>query len=395
MQLEDGLARSGFEMLRSPMHSLPTQNIADLARWGFERSDVIPLWFGESDAGTPSLISQAATRALAAGHTFYTHQRGIPELRQALSDYMTRLYRRAIPVERITVTSGGMPGIFMSMQLVLQPGDNVVIIEPVWPNIRGAVHLMNGGRRSVMMEPSNDGWRLDMDKLAAACDARTRAVFLASPGNPTGCIMPPEQQRQLLELARARGFWIVSDEVYTRFAYDAPVAPSFLDIAEAEDPVLVVNSFSKSWAMTGWRLGWLTHPVSIGDALAQVVQYNTSGTATFLQHAAVTAIRDCEEVALDMRRRCREGRDIVCDALESMGRVRLPARPRGGMYVFFQVEDMEDALATCGDIFRRTGVGLAPGSAFGDELDSHLRACIALSPEKLSEAMRRIAPLLS
>jgi aspartate aminotransferase len=388
-------ALSGFEMLRSPMHNLPKQNIADLARWGFDRTDVIPLWFGESDLSTPSLISDAATRALADGHTFYTHQRGIPELREALSAYMSRLHRRPVPVERITVTSGGMPGILMSMELVLQPGDNVVVIEPVWPNIQGAIHLMEGEKRSVMMEPSNDGWRLDVDRVEAACDRRTRAVFLASPGNPTGWILSPGQQHELLDLARARGFWIVSDEVYTRFAYDAPVAPSFLDIVEPEDPVLVVNSFSKSWAMTGWRMGWLTHPPSIGDTLAQVVQYNTSGTPTFLQHAAVTAIRDGEAIALEMRRRCRQGRDIVCEALEGMRRVRLPARPPGGMYVFFGVEGMTDSLATCGEIFERTGVGLAPGSAFAEGLESYLRVCIALSPDKLREAMQRIAPLLS
>lgn len=380
--------------MRSPMRALPKQNIADLARWGFERSDVIPLWFGESDLTTPAFIGEAATRALAAGHTFYTHQRGIPELREALSAYMGGLYRKPVPVDRITVTSGGMAGILMSMELLLQPGDNVVVIEPVWPNIQGAVHIMGGAKRSVMMEPGNDGWRLDLRKVEEACDARTRAVFLASPGNPTGWIISPEQQRALLDLARARGLWIVSDEVYTRLVYDRPVAPSFLDIAEDEDSVIVINSFSKTWAMTGWRVGWITHPVSVGDTLAQVVQYNTSGTATFLQHAAVVAIRDGEPFAQEMRARCRAGRDIACDALERMRRVRLPKRPAGGMYVFFEVEGMTDSLATCGRIFERTGVGLAPGSAFAEGCDNYLRACVALSPDKLREAMARIAPLL-
>jgi aspartate aminotransferase len=377
------------------MRALPKQNIADLARWGFGREDVIPLWFGESDLATPAFIGEAVGKALAAGHTFYTHQRGIPELRDALAAYMSGLYRKPVGRDRITVTSGGMAGILMSMEMLLQPGDNVVVVEPVWPNIQGAIHIMGGSRRPVAMEPGNDGWRLDVRKVEAACDERTRAVFLASPGNPTGWIISPDQQRALLDLARSRGFWIVSDEVYTRLVYDCPVAPSFLDIAIDEDPVIVINSFSKTWAMTGWRLGWLTHPVSIGDTLAQVVQYNTSGTATFLQHAAVTVIRDGEDFAGEMRARCKAGRDIACDAFERMRRVRLPKRPAGGMYVFFEVEGMTDSLATCGEIFERTGVGLAPGSAFAEGCESYLRACIAMSPEKLREAMARIAPLLT
>jgi aspartate/methionine/tyrosine aminotransferase len=388
-------SRTGYALMRSPMHALPKQNIADLARWGFERTDVIPLWFGESDLTTPAFISKAAGRALADGHTFYTHQRGIPELREALSKYMGRLYRKPIGVDRITATSGGMAGILMSMEMLLQPDDNVVVVEPVWPNIQGAIHIMGGVRRSVMMETGNDGWRLDVRKVAAACDARTRAIFLASPGNPTGWMVTAEQQAALLDLARSRGLWIVSDEVYTRLVYDRPVAPSFLDIAEDEDPVIVINSFSKSWAMTGWRAGWLTHPPSIGETLAQVVQYNTSGTATFIQHAAVAAINEGEEFVASMRARCQKGRDIACDALERMPRVRLAKRPSGGMYVFFEVDGMTDSLAMCAKIFERTGVGLAPGSAFAEGCDNYLRACIALSPEKLDEAMKRVAPLLS
>ncbi len=394
MRPDVSAARTGYELMRSPMHALPKQNIADLARWGFDRDDVIPLWFGESDLTTPPFICDAAGRALAAGHTFYTHQRGIPELREALSAYMGRLYRRPVGADRITVTSGGMAGILMSMEMLLQPGDNVVVIEPVWPNIQGVIHIMGGVKRSVMMEPGNDGWRLDMRRVEAACDSRTRAVFLASPGNPTGWMISPDQQRAMLDLARSRGFWIVSDEVYTRLAYDRSVAPSFLDVAGDEDPVIVINSFSKAWAMTGWRVGWLTHPVSIGDTLAQVVQYNTSGTATFIQHAAVAAITEGEGFAAEMRARCQAGRDIACEALERLRRVRLPARPAGGMYVFFEIEGMTDSLAMCADIFERTGVGLAPGSAFAEGCDNYLRACIALSPDKLHEAMKRIAPLL-
>jgi aspartate aminotransferase len=382
-------------LLRPRMHDLPKQNIADLARWGFERTDVIPLWFGEGDMPTPDFIGRAAEAAIRAGHTFYTHQRGIPELREALSDYMSGLYARPVGTERITVTSGGMPAILLAMQAILDAGDNVVVCEPVWPNVSGAIHILGAEKRPVMMQEANDGWRLDLDDIAARCDARTRAIFLATPGNPTGWIMPREQMEALLAFARARGVWIISDEVYARLSYETPVAPSFLDVAGPEDPVMIVNSFSKSWLMTGWRLGWLTHPPSIGELLARLVQYNSSGSPTFLQHAGAVAVREGEEFIRFVRERCRQGRDIACDALERVPGVRLRGRPKGGMYVYFEMEGQADAMATCARLFEETGVGIAPGSAFGEGLDAYLRICIGLSPDKLTEAMARLVPALA
>lgn len=381
----------GFDSMRERMRSLPLQNIADIAKKGFGRKDLIVLWFGEGDLTTPQFICDAASEAMKAGHTFYTYQNGIPELRRALSSYMTGLYGKQIGSDRVTVTPGGMAAILHGLQMVMDAGDNVVVIDPVWPNIRGGVHLLGGELRSYRMGPDpEEGWKLDLDKLVALMDDRTKAVFYASPGNPTGWVMPREQQKELLEICRQRGIWVIADEVYTRFHYARPVAPSMLEHAEPEDLVLVVNSFSKAWCMTGWRIGWLTHPPSCGDTLAMLVQYNTSGTATFLQHAAVTAIEDGEPFVDMLVKRCHEARDVVCDALQNLPRIRNLYRPEGAMYVYFEVDGMTDSRAVCGDILERTGVGLAPGFAFGDE--SYLRICYCTEPKILSEAMERIRP---
>lgn len=386
-------AANGFANMRERMRTLPLQNIADIAKAGFGRSDIIPLWFGEGDLTTPGFICDAATAAMKAGHTFYTHQNGIPELRQSLAGYMTRLYGREIAPARVTVTPGGMAAILTSIEMVMNAGENVIVLDPVWPNVRGAVHLMGGEVRSVRMAPGDSGWVFDLDAVEAAMDARTRAIFYASPGNPTGWIMPPEQQARLLDLCRSRNVWIVADEVYTRFHYSKPVAPSILEHAGPEDLVLVVNSFSKAWCMTGWRIGWLTHPESCGDTLAMLVQYNTSGTATFLQHAAVTAIEEGEEFVSFLVERCRTARDLVCDSLENLPRVRNLYRPDGGMYVYFRVEGVTDSRQACADILQRTGIGLAPGFAFGD--DSFLRICFCNDPARLDEAMERLRPEFS
>lgn len=386
-----------FAQMRERMRTLPLQNIADIAKSGFGRDDIIPLWFGEGDLTTPAFICDSAYAAMKAGHTFYTHQNGIPELRTALSDYLSRHHGAEIGTERISVTPGGMAAILAAIQMVMDAGDEVLVFDPVWPNVRGAVRMMGGDVRSVRMDATEDGFVLDLDRVEAAMGARTKAVFFASPGNPTGWIMPPEQQAALLDLCRRRGIWIIADEVYTRFHYTGPAgaagpaAPSMLSLADAEDLVLVVNSFSKAWCMTGWRLGWLTHPASLADTMAMVVQYNTSGVATFLQHAGATAIREGEPFVDFLVDRCRTARDIVCDSLENLPRISGLTRPQGGMYVYFRVEGVSDSRAACADILERTGVGLAPGFAFGD--DDFLRICYCNDPKRLETAMERLRPV--
>jgi len=332
--------------------------------------------------------------AVAAGHVFYTHQNGIPELRSALAEYLSGLGRAPIGPERITVTFSGMNAIMLAIQLACEVGDNLIAVDPVWPNAGGMAKLVGAQVRSVRMDHGQGGWTLDPDKVAAAMDARTRAVFFASPGNPTGAMIPMETQAALLEVCRRRGVWLIADEVYNRLAFGRSAAPTILDIADPEDRLVVVNSFSKSWAMTGWRLGWIVHPPSLGPTLAMMTQYTTSGVSTFLQHAGVAAIRKGEPFVASMRRYCEQGMAIVCEALERLPRVRLGPRPQAGMYAFFEIDGMPDSKAACLDILAKTSVGLAPGCFFGPGSETFLRACICRRPEVLAEAMERLAPAL-
>ena len=277
----------------------------------------------------PAFIGEAMSRAIAAGHVFYTHQNGIPELRQTLADYLTGLGQRPIGPERITVSFSGMNAIMLAIQLSCEPGDNIIAVDPVWPNTGGMARLVGAEVRSARMDHGQNGWTLDPQKVAAQIDDRTRAVFFASPGNPTGAMIPLETQAELLALCRARGVWLIADEVYNRLAFGRNAAPTILDIADPEDRLIVINSFSKSWAMTGWRLGWMVHPPSLGPTLAMMTQYTTSGVTTFLQHAGVAAIREGEPFVAWMRGYCETGMGIVCDALERLPRVRMGPRPAG------------------------------------------------------------------
>jgi aspartate/methionine/tyrosine aminotransferase len=380
-------------LIRSRIRDLETQQILQVSSLALGDPNVIPLWYGESDLATPDAIKQAAGDALAAGHTFYTHKRGVPELVSALAGYTAALYGVSVVPERVTVTSSGMTGIMLVMQMLLDAGDNAVVVGPVWPNASSTVEVMGAEPRSVPLRFGNSGWTLDPEQVFAACDSRTRAIFVNSPGNPTGWMMTRDEQQALLDFARARGLWIVADEVYGRIVYDRPVAPSFLEIAEPDDRVVAVNSFSKTWAMTGWRVGWLTHPPAVGDFLANLVEYNTSGTPAFLQHACVAAIETGEPFVAEMVAHCRRGREVIGRCLSDLPRVRYRA-PDAAFYAFFAVDGMENSLEFAKRLVRETGVGLAPGTAFGPQGEGWLRLCFARAPAVLEQAVERLTPAL-
>ncbi len=383
--------------LRPEIEALETSGISQLFALGVDREEVIPLWFGEGDLPTPDFISAAAIRSLKAGNTFYTHKRGIPALRQAIVTYMNGLYGAALDVERITVTSSGMNGIMLALQTIAGVGDSIVVVSPVWPNIMSGVRIMGATLKTVALKSREDGFHLDLDALMAACDERTRAVFVNSPSNPTGWVMAREDQQALLDFCRQRGLWIMADEVYHRFVYDRPAstrprAPSFLDLATPNDALIVVQSFSKTWAMTGWRMGWLVHPAALGANFDRLVEFNTSGAPRFLQDGCITALAEGEGFACHVIERCRQGRDLVYQGLSGLPKVRL-ARPDGAFYAFFAVEGLTDSLAYAKRILEEVSVGLAPGSAFGPGGEGHLRLCFAGGPERLSAALERLAPL--
>lgn len=380
--------------LRPSIAALPASPITQIADYGRGRPGLIPLWFGEGDLTTPEPITEAGVRALRDGRVFYTWQRGLPALREALAAYLERVHGVPVGVDRITVTSSGMTAIMMAVQALVGPGDEVVIVSPVWPNITAAVRVVGGVPRPVAMTLADKGWTLDLDAVFAACGPRTRAIFINSPGNPTGWVMEKPEMERVAAFARDRGLWVISDEVYARLVYDRRAAPSFLEVTGPEDRLLVVNSFSKNWSMTGWRLGWMVAPAELGTTLENLVQFSTSGAPEFIQHAGLAAVEEGEPYIRDLVDRCRQARDLVCDTLARLPRIRVRP-PAGAFYAFFEVDGVTNSMALAKRIVDEVAVGLAPGCAFGEGGDSALRLCFAGSRERIGDAMDRLSRALA
>jgi aspartate/methionine/tyrosine aminotransferase len=379
--------------IRAAIADLPGSKIRAVSREAHGDPDIMPLWFGEGDDRTPDFVCRAAAAAMSRGETFYAPNRGVPELVAALARYMTRLYGVPINEDRLTVTASGMNAIMLAAQCLVERGDNMVVVGPVWPNVREAVRVLGGEPRDVGLIADERGWRLDLDRLFAACDGATSAIFINSPGNPTGWMMPEEQVAAVLDFARRRRLWIVADEVYARIVYDRPFAPSFARAARPDDPVIAINSFSKSWSMTGWRLGWITAPPALGPALEKLNEFNISHPTTFVQWGGVAALEEGEAYVGALVERYRRARDLVFQRLGAMRRVRL-APPEAAFYFFFAVEGMDDSLAFARRLVHECKVGLAPGSAFGAAGEGRLRLCYATSLPKLTEALDRLQPAL-
>ena len=379
---------------RPLVEGLVESRIREVANAGMGMEDLIPLWYGEPDTHTPDFIVNAAVDAMKSGHTFYTENLGVDELRHALADYMSGLHQKPITKDRVTVTGSGMIGVNLLQQLLTEPGDNLVVTAPVWPNMVESIRLMHGEPRLAPIKLGNDGWKLDPEDIFALVDSDTKAILINSPNNPTGWIMERADQQLVLDFAREKGIWVLADEVYNRIVFDRAVSPSFLDLAEPEDRVVVINSFSKTWAMTGWRLGWLTVPSSLQPTLQKLIEFHYSCAADFTQQAAIAAVRDGEEFIQSIVQKYRLGRDLVCDRLLALPNVRI-AKPGGAFYAFFEVAGVEDSVELCRDILRRTKVGLAPGSAFGTGYENYVRLCFANSEERLSKAMDLIVPVLA
>src|ERR1041385_2652505 len=375
--------------------SAPESGIVEVANYARVREGLIPLYVGEGDTPTPAFICEAATRALAAGETFYTWQRGIPPLREALARYHTMLYGRPFSPEEFYVTGSGMQAIQIVLAMVAGAGDEVVIPTPTWPNGAAAPGIIGARAVEVPMSFGNGGWSLDLDRLAAAITEKTRALFVVSPNNPTGWTATAADLSALLALARRHGLWIVADETYARFWYgEGPRAPSFFDVAADDDRILFVNTFSKNWAMTGWRIGWIVAHPSLGQVIENMIQYATSGVAPFMQRAAVTALEHGESFVAHMLERARRGRDITCNALRATGRVRF-AEPQGGFYLFFSVDGEPDTRQLALRLVDEANVGLAPGTAFGSGGERFMRLGYARSAEQLSTAMDRLSRTIS
>lgn len=370
--------------------------ILEVAERAYGRDDVIRLYAGESDEPTPAFIVEAAHEAMQAGQTRYTLSRGVPELREAIAAYNRRTYGVPVQAGQITVTVGGMQALSQTLLALLKPGDELLVPVPVWPNILEATKIARAVPRAVPMQfDAGRGWMLNLQDLFAAVTPATRAVFINSPANPTGWMMTAEEMQALLAFCRERGLWVISDEVYGRMVYDGSArAPSMLDFMAPDDQVVICNTMSKNWSMTGWRVGWALTPEPLGQVYDNLMQYGSTGATTFVQAAAAVALRDGDAHVRQMVAQCGQAREIICSALEAVPGIRL-VRPAGAFYLFFSVEGMTNSRAVAFDLLDKAGVALAPGSAFSSAGEGWLRLCFGVSPGTLREAASRLQTYFS
>jgi aspartate/methionine/tyrosine aminotransferase len=369
------------------------------------RTDVLPFWFGEPDEVTPEFIREAAKQSLDAGETFYTQNFGLPALRETIAAYSSRLHRPT-QASTIALTSSGVSGLMLTAQLLLNPGDRVVIVTPLWPNLVEIPKILNAEVVTVSLQlntkPTHPVWELDLDELLDALTPDTKALLLNSPNNPTGWIISREQQAIVLAHCRKHGIWLIADDVYERLIYDQPgsapaCAPSFLNLTEVDERVISINSFSKSWLMTGWRLGWIQAPESLIADLGKLIEYNTSCAPGFVQTAGIVAIERGEEIISRTISRYTLARNYLYEQLSQPffreAGVIAPF-PQGAMYLFFKINGETDTLALCKQLVAEAGIGLAPGSAFGPEGEGAIRWCFASSLDKLEIGVQRLENFL-
>ena len=377
--------------MRHVIDQLPGSKIREVANAGLGRRDVLPFWFGESDEPTPDFIRDAAVRSLHDGETFYAHNLGLPELREALSAHVGGLHG-PVDAARVAVTSSGVNALMLAMQALAGPGDEVVAVVPVWPNLTAQPAILGASVKRVPLTVRDGAWVLDIAALLEAVTPRTNVLLVNAPNNPTGWTLTRDEQATILAHCRRTGTWIIADEVYERVFFEPgnACAPSFLDLAGPDDRLVVANSFSKSFLMTGWRLGWLVMPPTLVDAMGKLIEFNTSCAPVFVQRAGLAALAGAAGFVPGLVERLRHCRDTLLPQLAALPGVSV-ATPRGGMYAFFRVDGQDDSLAFAKRLVTDVGLGLAPGAAFGAEAEGWLRWCFASrDPQRLSAGVSRL-----
>lgn len=378
-----------MESLSPRALAAPQSGIVELVNYARGRPGLIPLWAGEGDLPSPAFINQATKDSLDAGETFYTWQRGLPELRDALSRYYQRHFGVSMPREHFFATSSGMHAITLSVQALTAPGDEIIYLTPSWPNIVAAIGIAGAKAVPVPVDFVGGGWSLDVAKIESAITPKTKALFINTPSNPTGWTATQDDLKTILSLARKHGLWIIADEIYALYYFNGQRAPSFLDIQDEGDRIIYANSFSKNWSMTGWRVGWIVAPPEIGQVLENLIQYSSSGLTPFMQRGAIAALDQGDDFLRSNIERARTSRDVLCDALIATNRVQT-LKPDGAIYAFLKIDGIDDPRKAAFDIVDKTLVGLAPGSAFGPGGGAFLRACFLRDPVQVKEAAERL-----
>jgi aspartate/methionine/tyrosine aminotransferase len=379
---------------RSAVRALVASQIREVANEGMGDPDILPFWFGEPDEVTPTFIRDAGAASLARGETFYTQNFGIPKLRSAIAAYVSMLHR-ATPDTNIAVTASGMSALMLAVEALVAPGDRVVAVTPLWPNLVEIPKILSADVVCVPLAFAAGAWTLDLDRLLAALTPGTRMVMINSPNNPTGWTLTRAEQQAILDHCRRNGIWIIADDVYERLYYrdGARAAPSFLDLTGPEERVIGTNSFSKSWLMTGWRLGWMVAPSALMPDVGKLIEYNTSCSPAFVQQAGLAAITLGEATVAHSRARFHAARDFLVRELAQLPRIEVAA-PAGAMYAFFKVDGLTDSLAFCKRLVHEAKLGLAPGSAFGPEGEGFVRWCFAADHGRLADGVARLAQFL-
>ncbi|HEU0199999.1 MAG TPA: pyridoxal phosphate-dependent aminotransferase [Burkholderiaceae bacterium] len=384
-------------MLRTSLDALPASRIREVANAALGREDIVKFWFGEGDLPTPAFIRAAAKAALDAGDTFYNHNLGLIELREAIAHYVDRLHAPRVPMEvdRIAVTSAGVNALSLISQALFDPGDRVAIVTPVWPNVTSIPRIVGAEVLRVPLDCRDGAWSLDLERLLDAVRAGASAVIVNSPNNPTGWTMPQVQWDALLAFCRQHGTWLIADDAYERLVYDGSAhAPGVLAQVGADERFISVNTFSKAWSMTGWRLGWLVAPRLFVRDLAKLIEFNTSCAPPFVQRAGIVALHEGEPLILETVARLRRARDMLAAQLRALPDVEVAAPP-GAMYQFFCIVGRsDDSLRFAKELVVQAGLGLAPGIAFGPEGEGYLRWCFAASESLIEEGVRRLARFL-
>ncbi len=383
----------GMGAIRETIERFELSGISKVASAALGDPEVIPLWFGESDIVTPAFIRDAAKTALDQGQTFYSYPRGTPALRDGLKAYLDALYGLDLHPDRISVAGSTMLSVVVACECLLERDDEIILIGPYWPNVRVAAQLMGARHVDVRLQIGDGRWQLDLAAVEAAVTTRTKAVYVNSPSNPTGWIMRPDEGIALLELCRRHGLGLIADEVYHRnvFAGRDP-AFSLLEIAGEDEPVFVLNGFSKAWAMTGWRLGWMVTPRHLVEPMAVLAECNNTGATVFAQAGGLAALQRGESFVRSFVERTRTNRDIVMELVGSHPKVQLP-EPEGAFYAFPRLAGLTDSLAFAKSALQRCKVGIAAGYTFGEANEGHIRICFAIESERLRTALQRLRSL--
>ena len=370
-------------------HHLQSSLIRDVAEKGMQMQDILPLWFGEGQWPTSQIAIEAAQNALQAGDHFYQPNNGKPRLRSALAHYMNGLYGTSKTKQNITVTASGMQGLALTALALIDSGDHVVCIDPVWPNLGESFKIAGGQIDSTTLIARDGRWHLDMEELLAKLTDKTKALLINSPNNPTGWVCSTEEQKTIVDHCRKQGIWIVADDVYARLYQHGSLAPGFQHLANADDLLISINSFSKAWSMTGWRLGWITAPATLEKTFAHLTEFNIACPAGFIQEAGLAMIEQGEAEVSLLQHKLRKALTLTRTRLKHFEDISF-IEPDGAFYCFFSVRGLTDSLAFAHALLEQTKVGLAPGLAFGPAGGGYLRLCYAQDEPLLNKAFDRL-----